>query len=108
MHDGVTYLGKGKRTLFRAKKVNGHTSWTSDQETFAALWYDKKITDWKIGELKDLGTSRGGIVTANDNPKDCPWSKQNQGKWKYFNGSSWNYLNSNQITVRCPEGNFFE
>ena len=107
-HDGVTYLGKGKRTLFRANQVNGHTSWTSNQDSLAALWYDPVITDWKIGGLKHLGTSIGGIVTANDNPKDCPWSNQNQDKWKYYDGSSWKYLNSNQITVRCSEGNFFE
>ena len=107
-HDAVTYLGNGTRALFRANQVNGHTSWTSDADSLAALWYDPVITDWKIGGLKYLGTSTGGIVTANDNPNDCPWSNQNQDKWKYYDGSSWKYLNSNQITVRCSEGNFFE
>ena len=107
-HDGVTYLGNGTRALFRANQFNGHTSWTSDGDSLAALWYDPVITDWKIGRLKYLGTSTGSIVTANDNPNDCPWSNQNQDKWKYYDGSSWKYLNSNQITVRCSEGNYFE
>lgn len=104
MHDGVKYLTNGKRTLVRANQVNGHTSWTSDQDSLA-LWYDKAITDWKIGGLKYLGTSTGGIVTANDNPKDCPWSNQNQDKWKYYDGSSWKYLKKSQFTVRCSEVN---
>ena len=108
MHEEVTYLGKGIRTFVRANQVNGHTSWTSDQDSLAALWYDPVIIDWKIGRLKYLGTSTGSIVTANDSPNDCPWSNQNQDKWKYYDGSSWKYLNSNQITVRCSEGNFFE
>ena len=105
MHDGVKYLTNGKRTLFRANQVNGYTSWTSDQDSLA-LWYDPVITDWKIGGLKYLGTSTGGIVTANDNPNDCPWSNQNQDKWKYYDGSSWKYLKKSQFTVRCSEGNF--
>ena len=92
MHEEVTYLGKGIRTLFRANQVNGHTSWRSgDQGSPAALWYDPVIIDWKIGSLKDLGTSTGGIVTANDNPNDCPWSNQNQDKWKYHDHGLWKY-----------------
>ena len=107
-YDGV-FLGNGKTNFFRANQVNGRTSWTSDR---AALWYDSAITDWKIGALNKLGTSTGYVVTANDNPNDCPWSNENKDKWKYYTDRTgsykWTYLTRNQIRVRCAEGNVFE
>ena len=65
---------QGASTTFeRAGIVNEKTSWISWSR---AIWYGTAIQDWKIGNLGNLGTSTGSIVTAVDqNQKNikCPY-----------------------------------
>ena len=87
-------------TFVKAGIVNEKTSWISSSR---AIWYDFLIQDWKIGNLGNLGTHTGSIVTAVDqNQKSikCPYDYPSD-VWKYYDGQSWLFTSDGDVIVEC-------
>ena len=86
-------------TFNKAEIVNGKTSWVSSSR---AIWYDPVIQDWKIGNLGNLGTSIGSIVTAVDQNQEsieCPYDYPSD-VWKYYD-SGWLFTSVGDVIVEC-------
>ena len=73
-----------------------------------AIWFQNEESCWAIGFLKDLGSTKRGIVSSKEvsnfykdhsEPHNCP-NKADFKMWFYWNGnqSSWERGNS-EITV---------
>ena len=87
-------------TFYKGEIVNDQTSWVSSTR---AMWYDPVIQDWKIGNLGNLGTASGSIVTAVDQDQKsikCPYDYPSD-VWKYYGSGSWHFTSVGDVIVEC-------
>ena len=59
--------------------LNGKQYWIQDQGS-NAIWYDKKLKKWRIGDKKHNGTSTSSLYSTNDAS-----GPENVTAWKYWN-----------------------
>ena len=80
--------------------VNGRPSWTSKSR---AIWYVPQFKDYRIGHLKDIGATRGGITASENDEVADP---QHIMYWKYHkDGDGWvSPTEESDIIVECIDG----
>ena len=85
----------------RSSDVNGKPSYRKDDK---AIWYIK-CNQWLIGDLEDLGSTRGSIYAKDDfgglTDEKNVWRYSNNG----YSNSGWRTAGTNDITVECTPGN---
>ena len=80
----------------RSSDVNGKPSYRKDDK---AIWYIK-CNQWLIGDLADLGSTRGSIYAKDD--FGGLTDEKNSWEFKFPNG--WQTAKTNDITVECTSG----
>ena len=98
-NDALTQQGYRQGTYHFSSTVNGRPSWTSKSR---AIWYVPQYKDYRIGNLKDIGSTVGGITAFENNEVDDP---QHIVSWKYNKDNEWVSPNEkNDIIVECSDG----
>ena len=84
----------------RSSDVNGKPSYRKDDK---AIWYIK-CNQWLIGDLEDLGSTRGSIYAKDDfgglTDEKNVWRYSNNG----YSNNGWKTAGKNDITVECTSG----
>ena len=76
--------------------VNGKPSWTLNS---SAIWYVIEYNVWAIGNLEDIGTAIGAIISG-DSTFWCPFDMPSE-YWKYYYMSAWINAGGNGIKIEC-------
>ena len=81
-----------------SEKINGKPSWKSGTQ---AIWYYPRYNQWIMGSISNIGTNTGGIYSFVLNTEYvCP-QQVPKDKWKYYDGSKWKEVNSNDFSFQC-------
>ena len=99
-NDAFTQQKSWQGTYQSSSTVNGRPSWTSKSQ---AMWYVPQFKDYRIGHLKDIGSTNGGIATSENDELIDP---QHAVSWKYYKGDDgWvSSTKENEIIVECIDG----
>ena len=77
-------------------KVNGKDFWIKNIGSEAdAIWFDKEHKNWKIGDLKDIGTDICAFQSTNNASE-----LHRVTSWKYYNGDEWVLAPTNDMLIR--------
>ena len=80
---------RGGTYFLQEDKTNGKPYWVH-QSDGKAIWWDKVVNKWMVGNFKDLGKDFGGIIGPSNN--DSPPNQINNG-WQYGKASSFHNTN---------------
>ena len=75
--------------------INGRSFWNQINGD-SALWWDKIANAWTIGNLRDLGSNTGGIVSAQDSA-----SPTSDNIFKYVSGGEFVLAPINSVSIQC-------
>ena len=85
-------------------QVNGRSQWV-DLSNKNAIWFDEKISTWKIGHIIHVGTAMAGIMSMNKS-LTCPQESNNN--WLYYNRTEWIAATNSDIKIDSRNGNLSE
>ena len=85
-------------------QVNGRSQWV-DLSNKNAIWYDEKISSWKIGHIIHVGTAMAGIISLD---KSLSCLQEANNNWIYFNRTDWIAATKNDIKIEKRNGNLSE
>ena len=80
----------------RSSDVNGEPTYRNDDK---AIWYNK-LGSWMIGDLKRLGSIKGGIYAKNN----FGGLTDEKNIWKYWMDNGWKTAGTNDIIIECTSG----
>ena len=93
--EGTYILGDGL--------VNGYPHWLMTDGS-QAIWFDKVVSNWKVGDKEDLGTKYGYIAGLKG--KDSYPNEIKQG-WIYYDNGAWHDAGPNDVIFKAI-GTFFK
>ena len=88
--------------ILQSQSFDNYPHWISHDET-QAIWWQKSLGKWVIGEVSDLGKSVGGIM----GPKgDDDYPTNISTGWKFTDGKGW--LDANPFDIVCQNCSHIE
>ena len=80
--------------LLQSARVNGKVGYTSISK---AIWYNIEDKQWVIGDHVKDGLDVPLIAAKNE----FGGLEDSRNRWKYWNGSNWLDIISNDVSVQC-------
>ena len=84
--------------VLRTEIINGKSHWVHESG-FYAIWYGKQPSVWVVGDLNDLGSPTGWIISYDDVA-----SPQEATTWEYYIDDNIEFVESNDILVDALPG----
>ena len=98
LHDQVKECqgSKAGQYLLQTDLINNTHHWIS-KDGSKAIWWQKNLTEWIIGEATDIGTSQGGLIGPQG---DDEMLHQIKVGWKFADSSGIKEAAPNEVVIQ--------